>query len=267
MPGGCGDSGGGRLLRWLDEVAESWIGYALPPPHRWLEDVGWRPDDRRDYCGRCGESVRTEEVGRDGCGGCWRTATRAQGVVRLGAYDGALRAAILSLKHERWHEMGVVLGRHLGEAVAQTALVDGARAVVVPMPMPWQRRLRRGLDHARVIAGGVAAVTDARLAQPLRRSNGPPQTSLSAAERRRLGRRGYRVRNRGGLAGVHVILVDDVMTTGTSMAAAARRLGRLGPARIVVAVVAVADPPQRIGRPDGAEGMGRVFAQIHSWSR
>ena len=45
--------------------------------------------------------------------------------------------------------MGEALGRLLGTAVAERDVVDMDRIVIVPMPMPWQRRFYRGIDHAR----------------------------------------------------------------------------------------------------------------------
>ncbi len=112
------------------------------------------------------------------------------------------------------------------------------------MPMPWQRRLYRGIDHARVIAGGVAAELDAPLLSLLARANGPPQVSLRATQRSRNAGRMRRQRRAHllPLDGHTVVLVDDVRTSGASLEAAARLIRRLGAGRVVGGVLAVADP-------------------------
>ena len=81
--------------------------------------------------------------------------------------------------------------------------------------------------------------------------NGPPQVSLSAGHRAR-GRLGIRVRRharRVRLDDVQVVLVDDVRTSGASLRTAARHLRRLGPQRLLAAVLAATD--------DRARGPGR----------
>lgn len=149
--------------------------------------------------------------------------------------------------------MAVSLGQRLGLALAAALSdddgFDAQRTVIVPMPMPWQRRLYRGIDHARLIADGAARVLRVPVRQWLAVSNGPPQVSLSSTGRR--ARRGVRMRLRptaaagGRLPDVLVLLVDDVRTSGGSLDAAARLLRRLGPRQVVAGVLAVTDDPAR----------------------
>ena len=63
-------------------------------------------------------------------------------IVRLGPYTADLRNWILEVKYyRRWGEMAHIMGRMLGEAILEKRIVSRDRAVVVPMPMPWQRRV------------------------------------------------------------------------------------------------------------------------------
>ncbi|MCP3979015.1 MAG: ComF family protein [bacterium] len=268
-----------KVLRVLDTVTEYWLGSSSPPPERAFELVGptgWRPDRPDAYCGRCGESVGAGERTVDGGGGyddggcasCRGARQLTTAFVRLGAYEGPLREWVLGIKYGcRWTEMAETLGRALGQAVRAGGHVQPSRVIVVPMPMPWLRRLHRGIDHAGVLAWGVSRALEAPLVPALARSGGRTQASLPASERARSGGAGLRVRWRWARAaarrsrnpwwGRHVVLVDDVRTTGASMRSAARLLGRLGPARIIAAVVAVADDPARRGRgeiPDRPRG-------------
>ena len=253
------------LGRELDAAAERWIGYARPPLPRLFEGSAWRPDDRSAYCGRCGQAVGAREVGDRGCAACRARSASVDAVVRLGAYEGDLRAWIHDVKYERWAELGLCLGARLGAAVAQTGLVARGRAVVVPMPMPTARRVYRGIDHARVIATGAARVLDLPVVRLLAKSGGPPQVALAAGARRRRGGREVRLRRAPRpLWGeqTQLLLVDDVLTTGASVRAAASRLRALGPSRVVAGVLAVADPPGR-GRPEVEAGDPAQLSPVH----
>ncbi len=140
--------------------------------------------------------------------------------------------------------MGLELGRWLGRSIDQAALLDRRRTLIVPFPMPWIRRLHRGIDHARVIGLGVSHQLRCPLVPLLSQSNGTPQTALAASARRRCGGRTLRVRRRFSrvrLSGLQVIIVDDVRTTGQSLREAVRRLRPLGPERVIAAVVAVTE--------------------------
>ena len=183
-------------------------------------------------------------------------------VVRLGAYTDPLRQWIRSIKYQRWSDMAELLGRQLGAALIESKHLDVSRCVVVPMPMPWQRRVYRGIDHALAIAGATAAELRAPLLRVLAAANGTPQVGLSPTDRLRRGGRSIRLRRRPGgwdLRDLQIVLVDDVRTTGASMQRAARVLRRSRPAGIIAAVLAVSDDR---ARRDRASAAGR--SQPHS---
>jgi predicted amidophosphoribosyltransferase len=155
--------------------------------------------------------------------------------------------------------MAESLGRRLAGALRGALRDDGVldldRTVVTPIPMPWQRRIYRGIDHARLIADSVAAEMGVPMLQLLGSANGPPQVSLSASRRLR---RGVRMTLRPaaashGAGGAVVILIDDVRTSGASLNAAARLVRRLRPSRIVAGVLAVTDDPSRRGLEPGGD--------------
>ena len=246
-----------KIGRWLETVERTWLGWSLPPARRAIADARWQPDDPQRYCGLCGVSVGRDEVTPRGCASCRGTSPATDRLIRLGPYGDPLGEWVKAIKYRQWDQMGRELGRRLGKsisaALAGTAGGGGDAYVVVPMPMPWQRRLYRGIDHARVIAGGVAAELGAPLLALLARANGPPQVSLRATQRsRNAGRmRRKRLAHLLPLDGHTVILVDDVRTSGASLEAAAKLIRRLGVARVVAGVLAVADPvlgPRSAGR-------------------
>ena len=243
-----------QFREWLVSVEQAWIGWSLAPPARVLAAEAWCPDAPATYCHRCGGSVGAGESTPQGCGSCRGHSISTDRVVRLSAYRGPVRTWVRAIKYRGWAEMAGSLGQRLGQALAAAMGdddgFDAQRTVIEPMPMPWQRRLYRGIDHAGIIAEAAAAVLRVRVHQVLTVSNGPPQVSLSASRR---SRRAVRIRLRADspcLEGVAVVLIDDVRTSGGSLNAAARLLQRLGPRRIVAGVLAVTDGPSRRDRDD-----------------
>ncbi len=166
-------------------------------------------------------------------------------VVRLGAHDGALRGWVLAIKHRRWEAMAEHLGGALGRQLAACGAWPpaGQGAVVVPVPMPPMRRWARGIDHAAMLAREVARANGLRVAQPLRQRHAGSQVEAGgrAARLAHAGRFTWRERTRAARAvqGRTVVLVDDVRTTGATLAAAAALLRAGGAGSVVAAVVSV----------------------------
>ena len=111
--------------------------------------------------------------------------------------------------------------------------------LIVPVPLHRFRLLRRGFNQAFEIAHHIARQLEAPLpAHDLRRTRPTPaQTGLDAAQRRRNLRGAFTWRGRS-LAGSHVALVDDVMTTGTTVRECTRVLRKAGAERVDIWVLA-----------------------------
>ena len=155
----------------------------------------------------------------------------------LGAYEGDLRALIHLLKYERMRPLGARLGRSLGKRVAAAGVEAD---VVIPAPLHWRRRLSREFNQAALIARGLAAVIDVPCRPSwVRRSKATAaQAGLTDEERQRNVRGAFRVAAREKLRGKRVLLVDDVMTTGSTLAACARAVKRAGAESVAAAVLA-----------------------------
>lgn len=245
----------------LENACEYWLGYSLPPVERVLREAGWKADSPDAYCPRCGVSVAFGEATESGCGTCRdRPAITGKGggVVRLGSYSDDLRQWVLAIKYKGYAEMGWRLGRELGQSLASREMMrTDMPVVIVPMPMPWQRRMYRGIDHAHVIASGVADQLGAPILRLLSKRNGPPQVTLPRSQRRRSGSQGLKIRAFGRyvpggrwVAGTTVILVDDVCTTGATLKAASRLLRLLKPSQVIAAVIVVSDDKARRQKGD-----------------
>jgi len=198
------------------------------------------------YCPRCGTTVGPYlPVGDDGCPGCPTTLPRFARVFRLGPYTNPLRSVIRELKYHRRDTMRRRLGYMLGQLVAGgTDDDETAPQLVMPVAMHWRRRLVRGWDHARALAGAVAGELHLPVGNELVRLRNTPQQAQLPRSRRIENMRGaFSVRKAKGLTGASILLVDDVTTTGATANEAARILLQAGAARVTLAVVAKGEPP------------------------
>jgi predicted amidophosphoribosyltransferase len=144
------------------------------------------------------------------------------------SYDrvGAAVVAALKFRGER------AVARWAAAVLAPSVLAAGVD-VVTWVPTSGPRRRRRGLDQAEVLARAVARATGLPVRRLLRREAGPAQEGRTAAERRD----GPNLRTIGAVA-TRVLVVDDVVTTGASVSAAARVLRARGAVRVVAACLA-----------------------------
>lgn len=237
-----------KLGPWLDDVQETWIGWSLPPTGRAIDDAGWKQDDENEYCNRCGVSIGRGESTKTGCGSCRTSKINTDALVRLGPYIDDLKNWVCLIKYQQWHEMGDRLGKQLGVAIRDSGKIKFERSIVVPMPMPWQRRIYRGVDHALVIAGAVSSEIKVPLMKVLCKANGKPQVAMSKSDREKYGGKGIRLSKRLGgwdLTGLQIILIDDVKTTGASIRSATRILRKAGASDVIASVIAVSEDPAR----------------------
>ena len=147
--------------------------------------------------------------------------------------DGGYRNITYRLKYGSDLAEGRFFGAMLGERAAEASWLRDVDAVV-PVPLHWTRRLKRGYNQAEIIAGELAKALGANLRTDLlvRRHRTKTQTKLSLEEKVRnvagafavSGKLLRRVRNAGSLGKPaevlkirHILLVDDVFTTGSTL--------------------------------------------------
>ncbi len=196
-------------------------------------------DDPHEACPWCAATVGPHTDTSRGCGVCRDVPLGFDTAHRLGVYDGRLRDAVLRMKSASGESLAEMMGWVVREKLVTRMCSEGI-TVVVPVPLHWQRRWMRGHNQAAALAWELAAGLGATFAPGLlwRVRNTPQQGQPTASARRENVKGAFAARSHARLAGQTVLLVDDVMTTGSTAGEAARTLRAAGAGRVVVAVLA-----------------------------
>ena len=193
-----------------------------------------------EACPRCALASRDNLV----CGRClarpppfdtavaaWRYAFPADRLLQKFKYAGAL-----------------ALAEPFADALAEAVAMHDRRLpdLLVAMPLSAHRQRERGFNHAHEIARRLSTRAHIPLAHALRRTrDSPPQAGLTLRERARNVRDAFEATV--GLAGRAIAIVDDIMTTGATLGAAARAARKAGAVRVDAWVVARTPPHQGSG--------------------
>jgi ComF family protein len=158
-----------------------------------------------------------------------------------------MREAIHALKYDRLHGMARGLGRMLAEAIAQLAPAAPQQMLVVPVPLHRSKFAQRGFNQARSLAREALGFLHkshpewrltlaARTLMRLRATES--QAGLTPRQRRLNLRGAFSVSDAAQVTQRHILLVDDVMTTGATARAAAKALMDAGAASVWVVTLA-----------------------------
>lgn len=179
-------------------------------------------------CHTCGEPRL--QADRHACRACRAHPPAFDQAAAWGTYGGTLQAAIQQFKFRRNTGLALVFAALLAETVqARGWPVD----FILPIPLGAARRRERGYNQAALLARPLAAHLgcryDGRTLQ--RRRETRPQVGLSRAERRANVAGAFSARA-GQLTGRTLLVVDDVMTSGATLDAAAQALRAAGAAAV-----------------------------------
>jgi len=192
-------------------------------------------------CPRCA----LPSAGSAVCGACLARDGAVSRTIAPFRYAHPVDRLLQRLKYARVLALADWAADALAGAAGAAVLAPGSGPIVdalVPLPLSAARMRERGFNQSREIARGVSSRLDVPLADVLERiRDGPPQASLAWDARARNVRGAFRASP--ALRGRTVAVLDDVMTTGTTLGEAARALSGAGALRVEAWVVARTLPP------------------------
>jgi len=193
-----------------------------------------------DYCPRCGRDVSKFALLGGACPDCQGSEIHFDGIARSGVYAQALQEMILAFKLSGRTELDSVLG-FLGDSALQGSLFYNDIEFLVPVPLHWSRRLRRGYNQSLIIAKKLkhpSAEINTDLVR-IRCTKSQPTTASVAARARNVAG-AFAVRKGHNFAGRKICLVDDIKTTGATLNECAKTLKEAGASKVFALVLAVA---------------------------
>jgi len=154
---------------------------------------------------------------------------------------GRTQQLIHKLKYKGNREIGIYLGEMLGSQLNDSLLFNTADAIV-PVPLHPRKEHKRGYNQSGLICEGMASRMDARLFSDVlfRKVHTTSQTKKTRYERWENVKDTFEVKKGKRLEGKHVLLVDDVITTGATLEACGNKLLEIPGVRLSIASLAYA---------------------------
>jgi ComF family protein len=179
-------------------------------------------------CTICGMPLEATEA--EECGACLARPPRIQRTRAAVAYDDLSRGIAIRFKYGRKVALAPTMARFMAPLV-DTA---GEQPLLVPVPLHRARLWERGFNQSALVAKEMGSrlglASEPRLLRRVKRT--PSLKGMSSSQRRRTVAGAFQVTERAELHGRTVVLVDDVLTTGSTADAFAKALRRAGAARV-----------------------------------
>ena len=193
-------------------------------------------------CSRCGLPLKATDA--DTCAACLAKPPRLDRIRAAVAYDDISRSIAIRLKYGRKVALARTMSRYMQPLVGDVP----AGTLLVPVPLHRWRLWRRGFNQSAMVAKELSRRTGLQVAvDALRRTRStPPLKGMNVSQRRRAVAGAFKTTAGAELRGRTVVLIDDVLTTGSTANACARVIRRAGAQRVDLVSWARVVRPSRI---------------------
>lgn len=220
-------------------VLQSVLDFALPPRcggcgtivddiDSFCPDCWTKLDFLQGGCSRCGLPLKATDA--ETCAICLSKPPRLDRIRAAVAYGDISRSIAIRLKYGRKVGLARTMSRYMHQLIGELP----EEAILMPVPLHRSRLWSRGFNQSAIVARDLSRRTGLPLAvDALRRVRRTPALKgMSRHQRRRTVAGAFRVDPKAQLRGRTIVLVDDVLTTGSTANACARALKRAGAARV-----------------------------------
>ena len=191
------------------------------------------------FCARCSEPFSGAIEGPFSCSNCADQKLHFQAAVAGYQARGIVRRLIHEFKYHQRLYLRYVIADWLAVVLQDPRLSSRAFDVIVPVPLHPAKRRERGFNQAALLAGSLSSRIGVPVRPVLQRIRyTKTQTAFDRAERLENLRNAFRLRGGADVRGLQVLLVDDVLTTGSTLSECARVLKRAGASSIYAATAA-----------------------------
>jgi competence protein ComFC len=191
------------------------------------------------FCAKCSEPFSGAISGTFECANCGHRTLYFETAVSAYRGRGIVRRIILDFKYGKQMHLRNLIAGWLRDALNDERLRCRHFDVIVPVPLHRARERERGFNQAALLADSIGAELSIQSRPVLERIRyTTTQTAFDRAERMENLRDAFRLRKRADVRGLRVLLIDDVLTTGSTLSECARVLKAAGASSVCAATAA-----------------------------
>ncbi len=191
------------------------------------------------FCAKCSQAFSGEIQDTFTCANCAGRVLHFDAAISAYRSRGVVRKVLHDFKYGRQLHLCYPLGKWLADAFNDARLTGQRIDLVVPVPLHPARKRERGFNQAQLLAGELGRRFGLRIQSVLNRIRyTTTQTQFDRAQRMENLKGAFRLRRGCNVQGLHVLLIDDVLTTGSTLSECAAVLKNAGALTVHAATAA-----------------------------